>query len=112
MSELLSEQWSLLTLVTLAMAFNIHFMRAEQGESPIGSFFHKYGLYFSVVHWLVLVGAVIFLSYLYTWWFMLSLWLFPVLGLIVARILGALTQLLYILGMPIILIIVIVRLVT
>ena len=99
-------------LVTLAVAFNIYHARAERGGSPTAGFFRKYGTYLETVNWLVLVGVVILLSYLYTWWFLLSLLVFPVLGVVVARIFGPLTQMLYIFGMPIALVIVIVRLVS
>jgi len=109
--ELISEQWSLVILITLAVAFNMYRMRSERTGSPTGRFFHRYGVHCEVVNWLVVLGGVVYLSWLCTWWFMLSYFLFPVLGSVVARIFGPLTQLLYMLGVPVVLIVVIIHLV-
>ena len=110
MSGIFADQWTLLILGALACTFNIYAIEAERGRYAMGSSTRKYAVFIEAANWLVLLGVIIYLSYLYTWWFLLSFFVFPAVGAIMARILGKFTQLVYIFGMPVAAILVIMHL--
>jgi hypothetical protein len=101
MNEIFTEQWLVIIWAVLAITFNIYKMGADGGRYTMGSVIRKYGVYLEFVNWFVLLGVIIYLSYLYTWWFLFAFWIFPVVGLIISSILGSSTQLVYIFAMPI-----------
>ena len=110
MSEIFADQWTLLVLGALACTFNIYAIGADRGAYVMGSAIRKHAAYIEFVNWLVLLGVIIYLSYLYTWWFLLSFFVFPAVAAIMARILRGFTQLVYIFGMPVVAILVTVHL--
>ncbi len=111
MSGIFTEQWPLIIWAAVAITFNMFLYTANARRYVMGSFFNKYKHYIELVNWLVLVGTVIYLSYLYTWYFLFSFFIFPVLGLIISSILRGYTQFFYLIGMPIFTIIGIIHLI-
>ncbi len=101
MSEILIEQWPLIMWATLAITFNMFLYDVDKGRYGIGLFFRQYRVIFELINWLVILGLILYLSCLYTWWFLLAFFIFPVLGLIISSIIGGYTQFFYIIGMPI-----------
>jgi len=102
-SELFSHQWPSIALVILALTFNMYFISAQKGAVPLGNFFYHYGTFVEFANWLLVLGAVVFLSYLYTWWFLLAPFVLAPVADIVRRILGGFTQIVFLVGAPILL---------
>ena len=103
MSELFSHQWPSIGFITLALTFNMYFISAQKGTVPLGNFFHRYGVFVEFANWLLVLGGVVFLSYLYTWWFFLAPFVLAPVADIVRRFLGGFTQLVFLTGAPILL---------
>ncbi len=101
MKEMFAQQWVALILAMLAVTFNMYEIEAQSRGYPMGWAIRKYKDVISVVNWLILLGVIIYLSYLYTWWFVASFWVLPVVGALIAGLLRGTTQIVYILGMPI-----------
>ncbi len=110
MGEIFVEQWTVLVLGVLAITFNMYAIAAGRSQYVMGNAIRKYGAYIEFVNWLVFLGVIIYLGFLYTWWFLLSFWVFPAVGGIMASILRGFTQLAYIFGMPIFIILVVIHL--
>ena len=103
MQELFVHDWAAMSIATLAATFNLYAMQAEKGQYPMGQFVWRYRVFIEFTNWLLLLGMVLFLSYNYTWYILLSFFAFPVLGSLIASILKGLTQVAYILAMPLLL---------
>lgn len=102
MGELASQQWAAITVVFLAMTFNLYHARAQKGEAPMGTFFWRYGDYIEVANWLLITIIAFYLSYLYTWWFLLAPFVLAALADIAWRVMGVpLTLIAFIVGMPV-----------
>jgi hypothetical protein len=108
-SQLFSQHWSEVILIVLAISFNMYAMDAEKGVYPMGSFFWKYKAVFEAFNWLLLVGLVIYLSYLFSWYLLISLFVLPIIGSTLASLFKQFTQLPYLFAMPIFLILFIIK---
>ena len=109
LEQMITNEYLLISLASLAFAFNLWHGKAQQGAADIGVVFYKTGPLFEMFNWLLLTAALIWLSYSYTWWFLLLGWiLLPIPGVILFVIFRSLIQLVYIVGMPILLILIIV----
>ena len=97
--DLFSDEWAILSVATLAATFNVWHMRAER----MGTIFQRYGAIIEAVNWVLLTGAIIFLAFNYSWYLLLTIWVFPAVGLPIAGILGSHTQIIYVVAMPILL---------
>ena len=130
MLDLFIHEWASLCGATLAATLNLYLMRAdswtsnpddywravattiETGKPPgfaMGSLFRRYRPLLEFMNWVLLVGLLVFLGYNYSWFLLLTIWVFPVLGSIIASILKERTQIIYIVAMPILLVAFIVR---
>ena len=108
-SKLFSNHWIEIILIVLAINFNIYAMEAEKGKYPMGSFIHKYKNMFELLNWLLFAGLVIYLSYLFSWYLLISLFVLPIIGALLASLLKGISQLVYLFGMPVFLIIFIIK---
>ena len=107
MTEILSTQWSLLALGLLAVTFNLYSLQARKGKYVMGKTFWQYKTYVEIVNWGLLLGVVLYLISQYTWWLLLVTFVFVAFGQSVASILKGVTQIFYVLGLPVLLIFVI-----
>lgn len=101
MMDMLADQWSALILGVLAATFNMYSIEAQSRGYDMGTIIYKYKDVIELVNWLILLGVIIYLSYQYTWWFVASFWVFPLVGAIIAGLLRGIKQIVYIFGMPI-----------
>ena len=86
-------------------------MEADKGKYPMGSVIHRYKDIIEAINWTLCVGLVIYLSYVYTWYFLTSLFIFPVIGAIIASICKSFTQIVYLFGMPVCMIIFVIKII-
>jgi len=107
--QLFIQHWAGIILIVLAISFNMYAMEAEKGIYPMGSFIHKYKAMFEAINWLIFVGLVIYLSYLFSWYLLISLFVLPIVGALLASLFKGFTQVVYLFTMPVFLIIFIIR---
>lgn len=108
-SQLFIQNWAGIVLIVLAISFNMYAMEAEKGIYPMGRFIHKYKAIFKTINWLIFVGLVIYLSYLFSWYLLISLFVLPIVGALLASLFKGFIQVVYLFTMPIILIIFMIR---
>ena len=75
----------------------------------MGRMFWRYGAFIELMNWVLLTGVIIFFAFNYSWYLLLTIWLFPAVGLPIAGILGTFTQIIYVVAMPILLVAFIIR---
>lgn len=109
--KLITTHWAELVIVLLAISFNMYTIEAEKGRYTMGLFVHKYKAPIEALNWLLLIGLVIRLSYLYSWYLIITLFVIPIVGASVASCFKSLTQAIYLSLMPIFLTVFIVKLV-
>jgi hypothetical protein len=102
--EILKKEYFALALIGLNITFNMYAMKAEKGIYPMGTFFYKKAGIIEAFNWTFSLGLICYLSYYYTWYFLLSFFVFPVLGSVFASLFMGNTQLIYLLGFPILLV--------
>ena len=101
MSAALVEHWAVIMLALLATTFNLYRQLARTGQAPMGAFFYRYGEYIEFANWLLVAAGIVFLSFQHTWWLLLLFFLVGALGAAIAKTLGGFTQILYMIGMPV-----------
>jgi hypothetical protein len=77
----------------MGFTFIMYWMKAKTGQYPAGTFVWRYGDLISGLTWVVLLSFIVYLSYSYSWFFLLSFFVFPVFGEIFLRIVGGWIQL-------------------
>jgi hypothetical protein len=112
LSQLLTAHWAEVILVVLAVSFNMYAIEAEKGVHLMGSFVHKYKAMLEATNWLLFIGLVIYLSYLLSWYLLISLFILPIVGAALASLFKGFTQFMYLFAMPMFLIIFIVKIMT
>ena len=110
-SQLFSNHWPEIILIVLAINFNMYAMEAEKGKYTMGSFIYKYKNMVELLNWLIFTGLVIYLSYIFSWYLLISLIVLPIAGALSASLLRGFTQLVYLFGMPVFLIIFIIKII-
>jgi hypothetical protein len=110
-SQIFSNHWVEIILIVLAINFNMYAMEAENGKYTMGSFIYKYKNMVELVNWLIFTGLVIYLSYIFSWYLLISLIVLPIIGALSALLLRGFTQLVYLFGMPVFLIIFIIKII-
>jgi len=104
MLDLFIHEWASLCGATLAATFNVWHMHAERRFERIGTIFRRYGMFIETVNWLLLIGVINFLAFNYSWYLLLTIWVFPAVGLPISRIFGSHIQIIYLVAMPILLV--------
>jgi len=105
MLDLFIHEWPSLCVATLACSFNVWHMKPQR----MGRIFLRYGAFIEAINWVLFAGVIIFLAFNYSWYLLLTLWVFPAIGLPIARILKGLTPIIYLVAMPILLVAFIIR---
>jgi len=108
-SQLFIQHWAGIILIVIAIIFNMYAMEAEKGIYPMGRFIHKYKAMFEAINWLILTGLVIYLSYLFSWYLLISFFVLPIVGALLALLFKEFTQVFYLFTMPVFLIIFIIK---
>lgn len=106
MSAIISAQWPIIALGLLAVTFNMYSLQARKGKYVMGKTFWQYKTFFEVINWAALLAVVLYLSSQYSWWVLLSAFVFIGAGQAIAFILKGVTQIFYVLGMPVLIILV------
>ena len=99
--EILKKEYLSLILIILSFTFNMYAMKAEKGIYPMGTFFYKKIWIVEAFNWTFSTVLICYLSYSYSWYFLLSFFVFPVFGGFLASLFKGHTQMLYLLAFPI-----------
>lgn len=87
----------------------MHLFDVDKGVYPIGSLVRKYKAIIEAVNWLIFTALVIHLSYIISWYLLASLFVLPVIGAAFASCVKRDMPLVYLFGMPLFLIIFLVK---
>jgi hypothetical protein len=102
LTSMIHNDLAALTLIVLNFTFILYSIKARKLGYPMG-IVYRYGDLFESISWILSLGLIVFLSHSYSWYFLVSFFLFPVLGDILARLIGPPIQPIYVLGSPLLL---------
>lgn len=108
-SQIFIQNWAEVVLIVLAISFNMYAMQAEKGIYPMGSFIYKYKAIFEAINWTIFLGLIIYLSYIFSWYLLISFFVLPIFGALIASLFKGFIQLLYLFTMPVFFIIFIIK---
>ncbi len=101
MKEILAAEWSLIALALLAVTYNLYSLDARKGKYVMGKTFWQFRTFFEVLNWAIFLAVLGYLGYQYTWWSMLSIFVFGATGRALSILLKGFTQIFYLVGMPV-----------
>ena len=101
MLELFVNEWAAAAIALLSATVASYIWASSNNNAiPMGAWFHKFTQVISYVCCLLLIASVVFMSYSYSWYFLPSIFVFVVLGSLLWRFSGSLTQVALNIGMP------------
>ena len=70
--QVLQNEYFALILLIIGNGYYIYMRSARQGEYPLGSILATYGDLLDVINGIIVFGLLIYLSWTYSWYFLLS----------------------------------------